>query len=321
MQFNPVYVNAAEYQEMLRYPSTAPACADGTSAIVVDLNGMQLRGQVALPHTVTIGVNGSSDSVDLVANSQSVLDDLIAQVHKAPEAAALLMQVLRHNTTASIREGLLVESLAYSTLQHGYTFTQWLSTHTPSDWSPADAAADVVQTIRQDNVLTITLNRPEKHNALNHQMRSELLEALEVATLDPSVERVELQGAGPSFSSGGDLDEFGLARDATRAHLARMAQYAGEQLANLKCHTHAHLKGACMGAGIEIPAFASHITAAPDVQISLPEFGYGLIPGAGGTVSVLRRIGRQACAELALTGRIVGAEEAAAIGLIEQISD
>jgi enoyl-CoA hydratase len=79
------------------------------------------------------------------------------------------------------------------------------------------------------------------------------------------------------------------------------------------------LHGACIGAGIELPAFAGELVAAPDTFFRLPEIGMGLIPGAGGCVSIPRRIGRQRTALMAITNRQVGADVALAWGLIDAI--
>jgi enoyl-CoA hydratase/carnithine racemase len=79
------------------------------------------------------------------------------------------------------------------------------------------------------------------------------------------------------------------------------------------------LHGACLGSGIELPAFASSVVAAPDTVLGLPEIGFGLVPGAGGTVSLPLRIGRQRTALLALSGRRIDASTALAWGLVDAI--
>jgi enoyl-CoA hydratase/carnithine racemase len=83
----------------------------------------------------------------------------------------------------------------------------------------------------------------------------------------------------------------------------------------------ARLHGACLGAGIELAAFARHVVATEDAVIGLPEVTLGLIPGAGGTVSVTGRAGRHNTAWLALSGSAVDAETAHAWGLVDEIVD
>jgi enoyl-CoA hydratase/carnithine racemase len=81
----------------------------------------------------------------------------------------------------------------------------------------------------------------------------------------------------------------------------------------------ARVHGACVGAGAELPAFCRRVVAAPGAFFQLPEVGFGLVPGAGGTVSLPRRIGRQRTAWLALTGRRLPAELAREWGLVDEI--
>src|SRR5262249_35841822 len=123
--------------------------------------------------------------------------------------------------------------------------------------------------------------------------RDELVEALRVADADPGIARVELRGEGPCFSAGGDLAEFGDVGDPARAHAVRLARHPGWWIDRVAARTRAHPHGPCVGAGVELAAFAARVEAAPGTRFRLPEVGMGLLPGAGGTVSVRRRIGRQ----------------------------
>ena len=140
-----------------------------------------------------------------------------------------------------------------------------------------------------------------------------------VACGDASVERVVLDGAGPSFCSGGDLAEFGTLPDPATAHLVRLTRSPARLLAELGPRLEVRLHGACIGAGIEMAAFAGRVIAHIDAVISLPEVGLGLIPGAGGTVSLPRRIGRHRTAELALGGGPIDAPTAQKWGLVDAI--
>jgi enoyl-CoA hydratase/carnithine racemase len=149
------------------------------------------------------------------------------------------------------------------------------------------------------------------------------MQALAVAQLDPSVDEVLLRGNGPSFCSGGDLDEFGTARDLDAAHRVRVEQSVGLAVHGLTerlgDRMRAQVHGACIGAGVEVPAFAGHVTATDDAYFCLPELGMGLVPGAGGTVSIPRRIGRWRTAYLALTGKRIGAGTALDWGLVDAL--
>ncbi|MFF0085866.1 enoyl-CoA hydratase/isomerase family protein [Streptomyces canus] len=243
--------------------------------------------------------------------------DLLAQVvADRTEAAVALVQVLRMGPRLRPHERLVAESLAYSVLQGGAVFRHWLTMKPPS---PARPSTQPVRVTRDGGRLTVTLDRPRVRNALDAVTRDALCEALAVALADPSVTRVDLRGNGPSFCSGGDLAEFGTSDDPARAHLSRLCRSPAAHLARCAGRVTAHLHGACVGAGIELAAFAARIVAAPDTRIRLPEIGMGLIPGAGGTVSIPHRIGRHRTAYLALWGGELTASQAVSWGLVDEI--
>ena len=114
----------------------------------------------------------------------------------------------------------------------------------------------------------------------------------------------------PRSAAAGDLDEFGTTPDPATGHIVRTTRSPAWWLARCAAQTSVALHGACIGAGIELAAFARQVTAAEDAFFQLPEVALGLIPGAGGTVSLPRRIGRQRTAWLALSGRRVDAATA-----------
>jgi enoyl-CoA hydratase/carnithine racemase len=233
----------------------------------------------------------------------------------SPAAATALVQVLRVTESLPVVTAITIESMAYSMLQHGAVFQRWLRARTSR---PTRATTDdPVRIERHDSRLDVVLQRPEVHNALNAAMRDALCEAFDLVTLDPSITEVHLHGDGPSFCSGGDLDEFGLATDAGAAHLIRVARSVGQRVHENADRVTVHLHGSCIGAGIEISAFAGRVVADPETTINLPEVRMGLIPGAGGTVSLPRRIGRHRTAFLALTGAPLDTETARAWGLVD----
>ena len=244
--------------------------------------------------------------------------ELECAVQAAPAAATVLVQVLRANESLLVAVALTVESMAYSMLQHGDTFRSWLRTN-PRHARRA-APADPVRLERDDARLDIVLHRPEVHNALDAAMRDALCDAFDLVAADPSIRDVHLRGDGPSLCSGGDLTEFGIATDAGAAHLLRLERSVGRRLHENASKVTAHLHGSCVGAGIEIAAFAKRVVADPDTTIRLPELGMGLIPGAGGTASIPPRIGRHRTAYLALTGAPLDAVTAAAWGLVDEVA-
>ena len=151
-------------------------------------------------------------------------------------------------------------------------------------------------------------------------MRDELYAAFTVAASDPDL-RVVLRGEGPSFCAGGDLDEFGSRPDPATAHVIRLQRSVGRLIATMADRVEAVLHGACVGSGIELPAFAGRVVARPDTRIGLPELELGLVPGAGGTVSVTRRIGRHRTAYLALSGDVIDAVTALDWGLVDAVTE
>jgi enoyl-CoA hydratase/isomerase-like protein len=236
---------------------------------------------------------------------------------RAPQAALVLGQVLRASESLPVPAALDVESFAYSMLLGGAEFRRWLDGR-GERLLPA-LVAEPVLTRRDGDRLLVTLNRPERRNAYGRQLRDALTDALRVAVLDSDVRRVVLDGAGPAFCSGGDLAEFGTAPDLVTAHFVRTMGGAGRLVSELKDRTEVHVHGPCVGAGVEIPAFAGTVIADEGTTFTLPEVSMGLIPGAGGTVSIPRRIGRWRALYLALTGRPLDAPTARSWSLIDRI--
>jgi hypothetical protein len=277
----------------------------------------KLAERVAVLPAVVAGPPALAAVADVVPESETDLDGLLAAVEAHPLAATALAMLLRHSEGRSVAEGLLVESAVYSTLQGGPDFASWRAGRVPRE--PPVETGPVVLCERDGARLDVRLNRPERRNAMSAGMREELLDALAVAALDDTVAEVHLRGEGPSFCSGGDLDEFGTFPDPVTAHLVRVGRSAGAAIHALRERVVAHLHGACVGSGIELAAFAGRVLAAPDTMIALPEVGFGLVPGAGGTVSLPRRIGRQRTALLALARRSIDVQTALAWGLVDQL--
>lgn len=258
------------------------------------------------------------DAFDVHADDEAQLAPVVDAAKRSPLAASVLVQLLRHSETLPLHDALLAESWAYSTLQSGPEFATWLAARTPGDPAPEHPEPAVLAR-REGPLLHLTLNRPERHNAYSAEMRDSLCESLGVADADPSIERIRLDGAGSSFSSGGDLVEFGTLADPATAHAVRSVRNAGRLLARLAPRVEVHVHGACVGAGVELPAFAAKVSARADAWFMLPELSMGLVPGAGGTASLPRRIGRRRTAWLALSGERIDARTALEWGLVDEI--
>jgi enoyl-CoA hydratase len=317
---------------------------DGPGAIVLDLDrsageaASQVPAQLAriaqaLPGLpcVTIAVGalppvGRSDLRTLAAACDVHLDageplaGFLAAFENTRCAALAFVQLLRGQLPdLPIERGLVAESFVYSTLQSGAEFRRWLEARralarrVPRDEGPACLLA------RDGERLEIRLNRPDRHNAFSRALRDGLCEALGLALADDSIERVVLKGEGESFCSGGDLDEFGSFPDPAAAHVVRTTRSPALLIARLRGRIESEIHGACIGAGIELPAFTDRIVADEDAYIELPEVRLGLVPGAGGTVSITRRIGRQRTAWLGLSGRRIDARTALDWGLVDEV--
>lgn len=249
------------------------------------------------------------------------LTELTRRCQRWPHASGVCDDVLRAvDPDGPALAGVLTESLAYSTLQAGPEFARWLDERGPAR---IPDIADPVLARRDGDTLRITFNRPRRHNAFSTDARAALLEALTVAQLDPSVTAIVLGGNGPSFCSGGDLAEFGTFADPAGAHLARTRHSPALALdaltARLGPSCRAEVHGRVLGSGLEMAAFCGWVEAQDDSAFGLPELGLGLIPGAGGTVSITRRIGRWRTAYLVLSGRTIGVDTARAWGLVDAV--
>lgn len=251
------------------------------------------------------------------AGLSAATEQLDARLALNPVAGTALALQLRISAGLSVPAGLIAESATYSALQEGAEFRRWRASRPAREPEP-DTDRVIVE--KSPGALRITLARPARRNAIDRRMRDALAEAFSAAVVAPDI-RVLLRGDGPDFCAGGDLDEFGSRPDPALAHLIRLTRSPAMLLHMLAGRTTAFLHGACLGAGIELPAFARTIYASPDTRVGLPEIGLGLIPGSGGTVSLPRRIGRWRTLFLALTGVTIGAEQALRWGLIDAVED
>ena len=233
-------------------------------------------------------------------------------------AARALELLLDATEPLDVPRALVVESATYSLRQAGPEHQAWLAARPPRR-VPVDEP-EPVRISRDGDELRLTLHRPRVRNAYNAAVREGLLDGLAVAAADPDV-RVVIDGDGPNFCSGGDLDEFGTLADPASAHLLRVARSVGRAVHELRERVTFVVHGACVGAGTELPAFAGRVIARPDTTFRLPEVAMGLVPGAGGTVSLPRRIGRERAGWLAVSGEAINAETALEWGLVDAIEE
>ena len=169
-------------------------------------------------------------------------------------------------------------------------------------------------------VRRITLNRPDKLNALNHATLTELHAAFEAAGTDDSVRVVVLTGAGPkAFVAGADIAEMNGLSPVQARDFSRHGQRLMSRIEQLGKPVLAMVNGFALGGGLEL-AMACHLRIAADsAKLGQPEVNLGLIPGFGGTQRLLRLAGRSATLELCLLGTPIDAARAAQIGLVTRV--
>jgi hypothetical protein len=311
-------------------PAAGPWSEPGTThLLVVDLDtddGEPLPSLHAGWPVVVVGVTGSDRPerhrvaavCDAVArHGEPVVEAIEGTVRTHPIASAAFALLLRGAEARSVDDGLLAESAVYSALQAGPEFAAWRAARPAR---PRGEEGPPVVVRRDGDELRVVLHRPHVRNALSSAMRDALVDTFTLVHADPSITRVHLEGDGPAFCAGGDLDEFGSFDDPASAHLVRMQQSVGRAIEAARERVTAHLHGACVGSGIELPAFAADVVADGSTKIALPEISLGLVPGAGGTVSLPRRIGRHRTARLGLTGETIDAATALDWGLVDRLA-
>lgn len=180
---------------------------------------------------------------------------------------------------------------------------------------------DMLRLETAERVATITIDRPEKRNALNAQVRRELTQALDALAGDPDVRVVVVTGAGQkAFVAGADIAEF-----ASRTPIEQRATMEGRRVfdvvADFPKPTIASINGFALGGGCELAMACDLRIAARSARLGQPEVNLGLLPGGGGTQRLPRLVGLGRAMRMALTGEIIGAEEAERIGLVDQVVD
>jgi enoyl-CoA hydratase len=174
-----------------------------------------------------------------------------------------------------------------------------------------------VEAQREGEVVYVTLNRPDVHNALNGSLLEELKRVITIAGTDGGPRVIVITGAGSrAFSAGADLDEMtGLEHEAAREVLLR-GQEVFRCIEQSPIPTIAAVNGLAIGGGFELALACAFIVASDCASFSLPESGLGLLPGYGGTQRLPRLIGRQAALHVMLTGERLSAQRAYDLGLV-----
>jgi enoyl-CoA hydratase len=179
--------------------------------------------------------------------------------------------------------------------------------------------SEVVRTESRGAVAVVTINRPEKRNALNGQVRCAFLGAIDAATRDRAVRAVVVTGAGDkAFVAGADIAEF-EGRTPVDQYRAMKAPTIFEAVERSPKPVIAAVNGYCLGGGMELALACDIRIAADTARFGQPEVNLGIIPGGGGTQRLPRVAGLGAALRLVLTGEMIDAAEALRLGVVEEV--
>ncbi|MEM2103741.1 MAG: enoyl-CoA hydratase/isomerase family protein [Candidatus Bathyarchaeia archaeon] len=175
---------------------------------------------------------------------------------------------------------------------------------------------------KREGVAWITLNSPERYNALDYEMRKELKTVLEEAGKDAGIIAVVIKGSGKAFSAGGDVRAFAEMKPIEALELIKEVGTAfvlGKIIREMPKPVIAAVNGYCLGAGFELAQSCDIIFASEDAVFGQPEISVGLIPGGGGTQRLPRLVGEKKAKEIILTGDRISAKDMAELGLINRV--
>ncbi|MBS1616714.1 MAG: enoyl-CoA hydratase/isomerase family protein [Bacteroidetes bacterium] len=178
-----------------------------------------------------------------------------------------------------------------------------------------------ITTELSEGIFTITINRPDKLNALNKEVITELGAALDEVYSNAAIKSVLLTGAGEkAFVAGADISEFSSLDAQGGAGLARRGQQlVFDKIENCPKPVVAAVNGFALGGGCELAMSCHFRTANEAAKFGQPEVNLGLIPGYGGTQRLTQLIGKGKAMELMMTGDMIGAEEAKGLGLVNHV--
>jgi enoyl-CoA hydratase len=175
----------------------------------------------------------------------------------------------------------------------------------------------MITTDLSDGVLRVTLDRPDRRNALTPAG----LDALRRAVEDADAPVVSIRGAGSAFCAGADLDSVADLTPDDAAEFARRGQRTARAIAGAECVVLAEIDGPARGGGLELALACDLRVATPRATFGEPGVTFGLFGAWGGTVRLPRVLGEGEAMDLALSGRVVDAEEALRMGLVSRIVD
>jgi enoyl-CoA hydratase len=179
------------------------------------------------------------------------------------------------------------------------------------------------QTLLTDNengILIITINRPDKMNALNKDVFSELDEAIDEVYSNPKIRSAIITGSGTkAFVAGADIGEFTTLKPGESTKLAKRGQDVFDKIENCPKPVVAAVNGFALGGGCELALACHFIYASENAKFGQPEVNLGLIPGYGGTQRLTQLVGRNMAMELLMSGNMITAKEAMDYGIVNKV--
>ena len=178
----------------------------------------------------------------------------------------------------------------------------------------------LITTSKTDGICTVKINRPEKLNAMNMDAAKELTEVFENLGKDDSVKVIILTGEGDkAFSAGADIEYMSKISADESVEYAKLGQLVTGTVENVKQPTIAAINGFALGGGCELAMSCDIRIAANTAKMGQPEVTIGIPPGWGGTQRLMRIVGIAKAKEMVFTGKMIKAEEAREIGLVNQV--
>ncbi|MDX9785993.1 MAG: enoyl-CoA hydratase-related protein [Desulfobacterales bacterium] len=172
----------------------------------------------------------------------------------------------------------------------------------------------------EGGVAVLTINRPDKMNAVNHAAAEEIAQALDRVENEVDIRVLILTGAGEkSFVSGADIDELKNRNAVSGRAVSRRRQELYSRIENLEIPSIAAINGYALGTGLEMAMACSIRMASSHALLGQPEVKLGIIPGAGGTQRLPKLVGMGRAMELILTGNLIKADQALAMGLVNHV--
>jgi enoyl-CoA hydratase len=184
------------------------------------------------------------------------------------------------------------------------------------------ASYEFLTLTREGGVAVLTLNRPDRLNAWNRQMRDEMAAAMREIVADDALRALVITGAGRAFSAGEDVRGMGALADAgtrTFRRVARGIHNVFDEIEAVEIPVIAAINGVAAGGGLELALSCDFRIAGDTAKVGFPENNVGLIPGSGGCSRLVKLVGLPRAKRLVMTGEMIPANAALAIGLVEEV--